>query len=583
MPLPKSKLTPETIRRYVGDESFRRGNIYFRDGMIVHPRRADTTLKAECQGSRGNSYRVLVTLANDQITASECSCPIGGHCKHVAALLLTWLNQPADFRVIETTDHALARRDKDELIALIKQMLARVPDLESLLELPLPTGKKSHRLVKPEVYRRQVAAAFRGSADEWGAETGIARQVDATLDIGSGFLEEGDCANAFAVFDAVAREVLENFGSFHDESGDLSELVARAVDGLGGCLQAENDPTAREPILRALFEVYRFDVNYGGIGLGDAVPGWLLENTNATERKQIAAWVREAMRAPARDEWSRAWHQRVFGGLLLQLEADTLDDEAYIRICRESHRLDDLVARLLARGRVDEARRDAQAANDFELLGLADLFTRAQHAEIAAQLVAARAEQSNDTRLAEWLARHYESQRDPTPALIWARKLLDARPALAHYRQIRKLADPLGQWNVLREELLADLRRKNQFGVLTEIHLAENEISAAIETVAHIQHGFGVVYPNLRITVAQAAEATHPRDALRLYASAAEKIIERRDRGFYARACEYLVCVRRLYQQIGEAETWSRYVQKIKEDTKAMRAFKAEMGKAGLE
>ena len=51
--------------------------------------------------------------------------------------------------------------------------------------------------------------------------------MNATLDIGSGFLEEDDIANALAVFESVTQEILERFGSFHDESGELSELVAR--------------------------------------------------------------------------------------------------------------------------------------------------------------------------------------------------------------------------------------------------------------------------------------------------------------------------------------------------------------------
>jgi hypothetical protein len=146
----------------------------------------------------------------------------------------------------------------------------------------------------------------------------------------------------FAVFDSVARAALENFGSFHDESGDLSEWVARAVEGLGGCLQAESDATARAQILRVL-------------------------------------------------------------------------------------------------------------------------------------------------------------------------------------------AEQIGTWENVRGELLDDLRRKKQFDVLTEIHLDAGELGAAIETVAHVEQGFGVAHPDLRIAVARAAEATYPRDALGLYARAAETIIEKRD------------------------------------------------------
>jgi uncharacterized Zn finger protein len=177
---------------------------------------------------------------------------------------------------------------------------------------------------------------------------------------------------------------------------------------------------------------------------------------------------------------------------------------------------------------------------------------------------------------------YYAARGDAANALEWARQIFDAFASLAQYRHIKNFAEQLGTWEDVRGELLNDLRRKKQFAVLTEIHLDAGELGAAIETVAHVEQGFGVAHPNLCIAVARAAEATHPRDALGLYARAAEAIIAKRDRGLYDRACEYLVCVRRLYAHLGEEETWSRYLQKIKTDTKAMRAFKAEMDKAGF-
>ena len=209
---------------------------------------------------------------------------------------------------------------------------------------------------------------------------------------------------------------------------------------------------------------------------------------------------------------------------------------------------------------MDEARREAELAPDYELLDLVELFTPSGYAENAEALVLARAQKSNDTRLAGWLTHHYETQNDVVNALVWARKIFDAYAMLAHYQQIQRFAENLGTWQSVRDELQKSLQRKKEFHVLTEIHLAENNIGAAIETVAQVQQGFGVVYPNLRIDVARAAEPTHPRDALRLYANAAEEIIQQRDRGLYDRACEYLVCVRRLYQQLGEGETWNTYL-----------------------
>ena len=119
-------------------------------------------LKARCAGSRAEAYRLEVKLADTGIAEAYCSCPVGasGHCKHTVALLLAWLHRPEDFTEVEELDTALERRSKAELIALIKQMLRQEPELELLLGVPLPTGKRQAP-ASPEAYRLQVNSVFR--------------------------------------------------------------------------------------------------------------------------------------------------------------------------------------------------------------------------------------------------------------------------------------------------------------------------------------------------------------------------------------------------------------------------------------
>ena len=587
MPAHKSTLTEAIIRGWVGDESFRRGERYHRDSMILHARRTGTSLKAESHGSSGNLYRVQAAVEDGRIVSADCSCPVGdgGHCKHVAALLLTWLNQPDDFQEVEETDTALERRSKEELIALVKQMLTRVPELETLLEVPLPTGKKSRQKVNPEIYRRQVAAAFRGLDYEYGVEDTIAQQIRATLAIGDGFVEQGDLANAQAVYAAVIGEVLEHYGEFSDESGELGSVVQDAVAGLGRCLEADAkraETKLREKILRTLFEVYRSDVNSGGVGLSDGVPDLILRRADAAEKKHVAEWVRAAMNARADSEWTTHWGRQAYGGFLLELQADELDDEAYLRVCRESHRLNDLVERLLALKRVDEAIQETASASDYEMLGLADIFVQHDQGQVAERLLTERAKTTQDTRIFDWLKVQREKQGDFAGALVWAAKNNAVRPSLEQYREIRKLAKGAGTWANLRPELLADLARRKEFDLLTQIHLDENEVDAAFETLEKAQRAFPYFSSDLQLQVAKAAEATRPRDALRIYLQAAERIVKARNRGAYGDACRYLVRVRALYQKLGEDETWEQYLRKLKEETKSMRAFKQEMAQARL-
>jgi len=139
------QFSEDDIPKRVGERSFERGRRYFQGGAIRNARRQGPTLKAYCEGSRPEPYRVQVTFGSKGIEEADCSCPVGagGHCKHVAALLLTWLHRPEEFREVEELDKALERRSKAELIALIKQMLLLWPELEEILETPLPrTGRR---------------------------------------------------------------------------------------------------------------------------------------------------------------------------------------------------------------------------------------------------------------------------------------------------------------------------------------------------------------------------------------------------------------------------------------------------------
>ena len=113
----------------MGTRSFQLGRSYFEDEAVFDLRRQGDALKALCQGSMPQPYRLRVAFGAEGIEGADCSCPVGGggHCKHVGALLLAWLDRPDAFRAVPELDADLERRGKDELIALIKQMLRLQP------------------------------------------------------------------------------------------------------------------------------------------------------------------------------------------------------------------------------------------------------------------------------------------------------------------------------------------------------------------------------------------------------------------------------------------------------------------------
>jgi uncharacterized Zn finger protein len=572
------KVSAKAIRKRVGERSFALGQTYARNDTIFNARRQSRTLKARCQGSRNEAYQVEATLSDKGIAGAECSCPVvgGGSCKHVAALLLTWLERPDEFTEVQDLEDVLEQRNKPELIALIKQMLRREPDLEMLLEVPMKGSSAGASL---ETYRRQAETAFRSGGYEWGAAGVIADQLDAIRETGDQMLELEDFAGAAAVYQGICTAVVENYKTVQDEEGDLHGVIDDSVQGLAKCLAGlKHDPTRREALLRTLWEVSLLDIEQGGISLGEEAPELLIEQTTPDERRTVAAWVREAM-----PRGSDSWRRQSLGAFLLDLEAETLDDETFLRVCRETGRQEDLVDRLLQLGRLQEATAEAEKADDYRLIGLADLFVQHRHGEIADRLMQERTRKTKDDRIVEWLKKRASERGDTATALELAEKLFRSRPSLPSYQEVRKLAKKLRRWQELQPELMAFLRKSpGDHHALTRIYLDEGDIDHALEAVkGDRRSGYGFDY-GMTLEVAKAAEKSRPRAALEIYRKQAESLIEQRNRGSYESACKYLKKVRGLYERLNEKGAWTAYVDRLRERHQALRALLDEMRKAKL-
>lgn len=590
------KLSEQAIAGRIGEPSLEKGRSYSRSGAILDPRRQGATLKALCEGSMPQPYRVQATLDEGRVADAKCSCPVGagGHCKHVAALLLTYSDRPEAFVEVEETEASLGRRSKPELIALIKQMLAREPDLEVLLETPLPDGRRRKTPVNPDTYRRQAAGAFRNfDFHEWGSGRGVAQEIGPIVQIGRGFLEQEDYASASAVFEGVLGAIAEGYHTADDEGGDLFSKADDCVEGLDDCLpRLKEDPARREAVLRVLFEAFDFSRSFGE--LSHDIPGVIAGNADDDERRAVIGWIRGAM-AEAKSERSesgRNYRLKAYGDFLLELEGDEIDDEAFLAISREAGLTRDLVDRLLTLGRVDEATAELERAED--VLSLADLFISHKQAAIAERVVAERAETARDwtrVRLWDWLKARATARRDKAAERELAERLFRESPSLERYKELRKLATKARDWDGLRPKLLDQLRKAkgdDSNRTLIQIHLDEGEIDEALAIVKAVKspslgYGSPLYYgAGMSLEVAKAAEATHPRDAIDLYRKHAESLIDQRSRSNYQEACRYLARVRGLYVKLGEQTEWDRYVADLRVRNSSLRALKEELASAKL-
>src|SRR5260221_8913124 len=582
-------ISEEDVLDFFDEGSFQRGKAYFHQNAIFNPRRQNMTLKASCHGSQADAYRVEVTFDAEGIVDAICSCPVGMGCKHTAALLLTWIHQPEDFLEQQNVDTVLQQQDKAELIALIKKMLRREPELEALLY----TSGKQQGPISLSAYSHRIGSVFQKYDNyEWGIISSIVDDLSNIQDAADALAQQQDYAGATAIYELLVTSVLAQANTYDDENGDFSYFITGCLDELATYLEEmPEDKALREQILHTFFEAYRYDVKAGGIGMAENAPDLLLKYATAEERKTIASWVNAAIaeaNAGRSSAYYSNWEYQQWGGFLLKLEPDALDDDTFLRICRETARTVDLVDRLLALGRVDEALRESEPVHEYDLMSLADLFVKHGHDQLAEQLVEARSQHSQDSRLLDWLKSYYLAHANYAAALELAEKLFLTRPDLTGYQEIRQLAQQLDLWADRQPKLIAFLNDPRKAYLLIQIALDEGDIDKAIAMVQAEQepkYHYGYIYSGVQTIapeVAKAAEETRPHAAIKIYQQETEKLINARERENYQTACSYLTSMRTLYEKINANDQWTSYITGLRDRNRGLRALKEELVRAGL-
>ncbi|HEY9609873.1 SWIM zinc finger family protein, partial [Allocoleopsis sp.] len=269
------RLTESKIRKLATSQSFTRGDRYYQNRSIVNPIRQGLTLWADCQGSQ--LYQTRVTLSKDGIAATSCTCRYdwGGICKHLVALLLTYVRQPESFYVMPSLEEMLASRSREDLVSLIGQMVQRVPELMSLIELSARSSQGQP--IDISVYRRQAQRALR--RDDMHE---IAEDLEMLCDAANQLLDAGDWLNSGTLYQMLLQETTENYDGVLqsiDYDGEVAGLSQDFAEGLGQCLaQAQElDSLTREVWLTTLLEGALKDIELGGIDFAAGATEHLLE------------------------------------------------------------------------------------------------------------------------------------------------------------------------------------------------------------------------------------------------------------------------------------------------------------------
>jgi hypothetical protein len=511
-----------------------------------------------------------------------CTAGEGGHCKHAAALLLTWIHEPGTFTEVPELENILAKRSKTELISLIQLMVTRHPDLEQMLEIDALSSLDEGQQIQPDVIVQQVRRAFSMAGRECGSNAQIAENLQPVLNLGCDLLDRKDAPNASVIFQNLMESMLAYEDSlYNDAAGDLGQVLAESEQGIQACLENLSDSKLRLSLMRTLFAFFLWDLQGGGMGYADETPTILVNHATPHEKMQITEWLR--VKLSESEASANVYRRRVLGGLWLGLMADQLDDEQYLKICSETGRTRDQVDRLLGLGRVDEALMTARSEQGYTITAMADLFEHHGLADQALQLVSSQPASESDVLLLNWLKQYAMRHQQPEEALRLAELLFWQAQTLDNYTALLQAAHAVNQRTAIRARILEDLEHAGNFSLLVEIYLLEKDTEQALAALERVNPEiWWSRLSGLRRQVAQAIEATHPREALRQYLLLAEELIEQRSRGSYAEAARFLQQIRRLYRNLGEPENWNRLIDSLHHEYRRLPALQDELRRAGL-
>ena len=605
MALPK--ITESMIRAGAAPESFRRGEEYYRDGAVSNTAIQGALLSGECAGTYAPYYRVQVELDEAGIAEASCTClyEYGGYCKHIVALLLTYLHRPKSFTARKAPAELLADLDQDDLVAILTKLMQEQPELsdriEALTSIPSRSRKKRKK-VDIDVYRRHILGivhsldGMRMSEAYWHVGS-LANQLREVQQSALKFLDAGDAETALEILLLLLEEASRAIEYIDDSNGELGGYVGDLGTALAeAILSLELSQVERAKLTGRLEKLIRYAGDYGMEGnLDTAIQaakfGWDDIPEETTPLRKTVSTVDENDEWGAGDEgedWDeedeyrlREWGRPTIADLydLTEAKLNVLDrqgrTEEYLDLCKREERhlryalkLCDLKqvtnAVKYARKNLSTAEESLQVAQRLRELRL--VTEAIEIGEHGLKLKGSKA------GLGEWLGPVEEAQGRTKQALAAWLAAFAEHPTLETYKTIKGLAG--SGWGRLRPEAMSKLRKSYDKQVLAEVLLLEEEWDEAIK----VAEGREVWYPIIE-TVADGVLPHRPEWVVQISLKHAERLMTEAKSKNYPIAAAWLKRAKEAYKLLGKTEEWKRYLAETREKYKRRPALQNQLAR----
>ncbi|MBS3078850.1 SWIM zinc finger family protein [Candidatus Pacearchaeota archaeon] len=206
------------------EDRYYKGQNYYKQNRVKNGIIYNNYLIAEVIGS--DIYRIKIKLGKNP--EFNCTCPDNAnYCKHIIAVLLMYKYRKEWFVDFDKLLSDLGKKDKQELLNIIKQMYLNKIDLISILKINNFQIKEINDFSK-DIYGVEDLFVEYVHYEEM---SNLIKKLDSIITISQEFSEKKDFISEFAVLWSLIRTISNKIGDCDDSDGQIGELFFECVQG----------------------------------------------------------------------------------------------------------------------------------------------------------------------------------------------------------------------------------------------------------------------------------------------------------------------------------------------------------------
>lgn len=569
-------VSKDTLKSLSTPTSFSRGDELYQDGAIFDTSRQSNVLRGKCRGSSAPYYEIVVRLDEGGIQEAYCSCPysFGGLCKHIIALMLTFIHSPDEFAEQKSIKELLEPLEKDEIISVISKLVNCYPELYAWLqnetlvvsETSQPVQLPGKSRVSQAVYQNQIRRilrsldGYRMSEAYWMMRDMVA-QLSQIGDTAFEFLQAGDAQGALIIFSTLFIETGKGFSGFDDSDGYLSGFIEDlALPLCDAILSASLSNAERIKLYKKLEPIIRDLHSYGFDDLDVIL---IAINRGWSDEPLIEA-----------EDYNPRYANNLNEVKLNILERKNHIEE-YLKICLKSGAIVRYVLKQIEIGEIDRALEVAfkNIASSDEALAVAIALREANRLTDALSLAEKGLEmEGRKNELGLWLGPIEETQGRTEQAIQAYLAAYYEAPTIELYNALKRLT--VENWLHLRPILMLKLQENpSHVRVLADVYLAEQEWDQAIAIACKVSQCDYVLVEK----VVDAVLPHRPDWVIQACEAQADGLIARTQSKYYSIAVNWLGKMKKAYISTGRKAEWLEYLENLKAKYYRRPALQAEL------